>query len=180
MRPERQQLAIAEPMMFGVRERDVRRIAIRPRPVRGEPDAVAAWKAIGQYNGFFADNAEYYRGARSVATLAIVLDNRSEGQATMNGLAARNVLYHVLYEHELTPEKLKPYAAVFLLSADTVRASALEALEQYVTAGGKLLAAARRPPRTKPATPARARSGSARSTAKARRPIGRRCRQSTN
>jgi hypothetical protein len=102
---------------------------------------VAAWKAIGQYNGFFAENARYYRGARSVATLAVVLDNRSEGQATMNGLAARNVLFNVLYEHELTSSKLEPYAAVVLLSADTLRAAALEALEQFVVAGGKLVAA---------------------------------------
>ena len=74
-----------------------------------------------------------------MATLAVVLDNRSEGPAMMNGLAARNVLFHVLYEHELTPQRLKPYAAVALLSADTVRDRAIEALEAYVSAGGKIL-----------------------------------------
>jgi hypothetical protein len=107
---------------------------------RAEPAAMDAWRAIGQYYGFFADHAEYYHGARSVAPLAMVVDNRSEGQATMNGLAARNVLYNVLYEHELTPEKLKSYRAVVLLSASTMRDRALEAVKQYVTDGGKLLA----------------------------------------
>ena len=46
-----------------------------------EPEILRVWNAIGQYNRFFADNKEYYRGARSLATLAIVLDNRSEGEA---------------------------------------------------------------------------------------------------
>ena len=45
------------------------------------------WDAIGQYNRFFADHSEYYVGAKSLASLAIVLDNRSEGEAILNGLA---------------------------------------------------------------------------------------------
>jgi hypothetical protein len=141
MRPERQQLAIAEPMAFGgVSNELFVDLRFANGLYRNEPAAMEAWKAIGQYYGFMADKAQYYRGARSVATLAMILDNRSEGQAMMNGLASRNVLYNVLYEHELTPEKLKPYAAVVLLSADTVRNRALAALDEYVTAGGKLIA----------------------------------------
>ena len=147
MRPERQQLAMAEPMMFNVSNEVFVDLRFAHDLYRGEPDAVAAWKAIGQYNGFFAEHTEYYRGARSVATLAIVLDNRSEGQATMNGLAGRNVLYNVLYEHELTPEKLKPYAAVALLAADTVRDRALAALETVRDGGRKAVRRRRRPPR---------------------------------
>jgi hypothetical protein len=141
MRPERQQLAIAEPMAFGnVSNELFVDLRFAHDLWRSEPAAMAAWKAIGQYYGFFADHTEYYRGARSVAPLAMVLDNRSEGQATMNGLAARSVLYNVLYEHELTPEKLKSYRAVGLLSASTMRDRALEAVKQYVTDGGRLLA----------------------------------------
>lgn len=140
MRPERQQLAIAEPMMFSVSNELFVDLRFANDLYRTEPGAMEAWKAIGQYYGFMAEKADYYRGARSAATLAIVLDNRSSGIAVMNGLASRNVLYNVLYEHELTPEKLKPYAAVVLLSADTVRDRALAALDEYVTAGGKLIA----------------------------------------
>jgi hypothetical protein len=141
MRPERQQLAIAEPMMFGgVSNELFAELRFANDLHRAQPAAMGAWKAIGQYYGFMADHTEYYRGARSAATLAMILDNRSEGQATMNGLAARSVLYNVFYEHELTPEKLKPYAAVVLLSADTMRDRSLTALEDYVTGGGKLFA----------------------------------------
>jgi hypothetical protein len=139
MRPERQQLAIAEPMMFSVSNELFVDLRFANNLYRAEPAAMEAWKAIGQYYGFMADKADYYRGATSVATLAMILDNRSGGQATMNGLASRNVLYNVLYEHELTAEKLKPYAAVVLLSADTVHDRALASLDEYVTAGGKLV-----------------------------------------
>lgn len=140
MGPRRQQLAMAEPMMFGVSNEAFVDLRFARDLYRSEPEAVAAWKAIGHYNRFFAEHTEYYCGARSLATLAVVLDNRSEGQAVMNGLAARNVLFHVLYEHELTREKLKPYAAVALLATETVRDRAMEALRHYVNDGGKLFA----------------------------------------
>jgi hypothetical protein len=141
MRPERQQLAIAEPMAFGSVSNELFvDLRFANNLYRADPAAMEAWKAIGQYYGFMADKVDYYRGARSEATLAVVLDNRSEGQDTMNALAARNVQFNVLYEHELTPDKLKPYAVVALLAADTVRDRALAALDAYVTAGGKLVA----------------------------------------
>ena len=114
MAPERQQLAVAEPMMFNVSNETFVDLRFAHDLYRSEPAALAAWKAIGQYNRFFAEHVDYYRGAKSVATLAVVVDNRSEDPAIMNGLAARNVLFHVLYEHELTPQRLAPYAAVAL------------------------------------------------------------------
>ena len=142
MSAERHQLVMAENMMFNA----ANEVFVEGRFAHGlwhaEPEIMRVWKAIGQYNRFFADNEEYYRGARSVATLAVVLDNRSEGEAILNGLAGRNLLYHVLYEHELTPAKLKPYAAVALLTADMVRDRAISALEEYAVAGGKVFAVA--------------------------------------
>jgi hypothetical protein len=141
MSASRHQLVLAENMMFNA----ATELFVEGRFAYGlwygEPEILRIWEAIGQYNRFFADNNEYYVGAKSLASLAVVLDNRSEGVPILNALAARNVLYHVLYEHELTPERLKPYAAVVLLTADLVRDAALVALEQYVQAGGKLFAA---------------------------------------
>ena len=125
-------------MMFNVSNETFVDLRFAHDLYRSEPAALAAWKAIGQYNRFFAEHVDYYRGAKSVATLAVVVDNRSEDPAIMNGLAARNVLFHVLYEHELTPQRLAPYAAVALISADLVRDRAVDALAAYVAAGGKV------------------------------------------
>ena len=143
MTAERHQVVLAENMMFNA----ATELFVEGRFAYGlwnnEPGIMRTWRAIGQYNRFLGDNEQYYVGARPVASLAVVLDNRSEGEEVLNGLAGRNVLYHVLYEHQLTAARLKPYAAVAVLTADMVRGRALEALEQYVAGGGKLFAAGR-------------------------------------
>jgi hypothetical protein len=104
---------------------------------------VRIWRVIGDYNRFFADNEQYYTDARSLASLALVLDNRSQSVPLLNGLSGRRVMFNVLYEHELTPARLKPYVAVGLFTAITVRDRALKTLEDYVNNGGKLFAAGR-------------------------------------
>ena len=105
---------------------------------RGRPEAMEIWRAISLYNRFLRDNEALYAGAKPVARLAIILDERSDGVPLLNGLAARNVLYEVLYEHDLTATKLRPYAAVALLTANRVRERALAALEEFAQRGGKL------------------------------------------
>ena len=107
----------------------------------GDLETRRIWDNIGQYNRFFADNEEFYTNTKSTAPLAIVLDDRSSNVVLLNGLAARNVVYDVLYENGLTSDKLGLYAAVALLTADTVRASALGAIESFVARGGRLLTA---------------------------------------
>jgi len=137
----RQQLATAEAMTFHV----ANEIFVEGRFAyglwHGEPEIMRTWDAIGLYNRFFAKNKDYYVGARSVASLAVVLDDRSEGIEVLNALSGRNVLYNVLYEHELTPERLTPYAAVVLLTAETMRSDALAAINQHVQLGGTLFVA---------------------------------------
>ena len=102
---------------------------------------MAIWRAIGTYNRFFAEHEQYYTGTKSVAPVAVVLDDRSESVSLLDGLAARHVLFDVIYESDLTAEKLAPYKVVALLTARTVRQRALSALETYVTNGGRIIAA---------------------------------------
>jgi hypothetical protein len=79
MSAQRHQLVLAENMMFNM----ATELFVEGRFAYGlwygEPEIMQIWDAIGQYNRFFADNNEYYVGAQSLASLAIVLDNRSEG-----------------------------------------------------------------------------------------------------
>lgn len=133
-------LAMAESMMFGIADEAFIDGTFGHDLFRDEREAKSVWQAIGRYNRFFADNEEYYVGARSVASLAVILDDRSDGVQLLSGLASRNVIYDVLYEHDVTPAMLKPYAAVVLLTAETVRDRAVKALEEYLAAGGKVVA----------------------------------------
>jgi hypothetical protein len=135
-----QKLALAENMAFGV----PLELYVEGRPANElytqEPGAVAVWDAVAQYNGFFAQHQELYEGAHSVAPLAIVVDDRSEGVPVLNGLAARGVPFVVVYERDVTAEMLKRYQAVALLGAQTVHESSILALADYVRDGGYLLA----------------------------------------
>ena len=140
MSASRYPLSLAESMMFGIASEGFVEGTFAHNLFRGDPEAKSVWQAIGRYNRFFADNEEYYVGARSVASLAVILDESSEGLELLNGLASRNVMYDVLYEHDVTPGKLKPYAAVALLTAERVRDRAVKALEEYVAGGGKVVA----------------------------------------
>jgi hypothetical protein len=136
----RHQLALAEAMAFGIAF-EVSGSSFAPGLWNDDAEKMDDWHAIGQYNRFFADNERYYTGAQSLASLAIVLDNRSATVPLLNALAARNVIYDVLYENDLSAERLKRYAAVAVLTAETMRNSALAALESYVAGGGKLFVA---------------------------------------
>jgi len=138
----RHQLALAEAMMSGVALQLFSEGAFANGLMRGHADALEIWRAIGRYNRFFADNERYYVDVRPMARLAVVLDDRSEGVPLLDALAGRNVLFDVVYEHDLSPEKLRPYSAVALLHARRVRQRALAALQGFVERGGKLLASA--------------------------------------
>ena len=143
MRPPRVQLALAEAMMFSIASEIIVEGGFANGLRAREPEAMAVWRAIGRYNRFFADHEAHYTGVRSLARLAVVLDDRSAGIELLNGLAARNVIFDVVYEHDLTAARLAGYAAAAVLTAETVRAPALAALEQFVARGGKLFAAGR-------------------------------------
>jgi len=141
MSPQRSQLALAENMMYGVALEQF----IEARPAHdlltGEPETRASWSAIGKYNRFFEEHTDLYTGARSRASLAIVLDDRGDGLPLLDGLGARRVIFNVLYERDLSAETLSGYKAVAILSARVVRDSALAAVEEFVRKGGVLIAA---------------------------------------
>lgn len=139
MSATRYPLSLAEGMMFGVASELFETGTFGHGLFRAEPETMSIWQAIGRYNRFFADNEEYYVGAHSVASLVVISDNSSQGVELLNGLASRNVIYDVIYEKDVTPEKLKPYAAVALVTAEMARDRSVKALEEYEAQGGKVI-----------------------------------------
>lgn len=141
MSPARTQLALAENMMFGIAEEQY--VEARPayQLTTGDAGALATWSAVGRYNQFFKDHQDLYTGARSQAPLAILLDDHSDGVPLLDGLAARRVLFNVIYERDVTAQTLSPYKAVGILTARSVRDSSLSALKEFVRQGGRLIVA---------------------------------------
>lgn len=141
MSPARHQLALAEAMSFGISMELFVEGAFAEGLSNRHPETLAIWDAIGKYNRFFSENEQYYLGARSNSPVAVVLDDRSESVPLLNGLAARGVLFDVIYERDLSIERLTPYRAVALLTAQTVHERVLSALQSFVAGGGNLFAA---------------------------------------
>jgi hypothetical protein len=141
MAAQRQQLALAEAMSFGAGMEVYVEGSFARGLFESEPGAMTIWRAIGVYNRFFALHQQYYTGTESHAPITVVLDDRSESVSLADGLASRHVLFDVIYERDLAAKNLAAYKAVALLTARTVRAGALAALEKYVAEGGRLIAA---------------------------------------
>ncbi len=141
MSSARRQLAMAEAMAYGAADEMFVEDAVATGLWNRDAQAVAAWREVAKYNRFFANHEEYYRGWRTTAPLAIVLDDSSRGVELLNGLAARHVLFDVLYGRDLSASELARYRTVALLTAETISDRALSALERYVTQGGRLVVA---------------------------------------
>jgi len=140
MSAARHQLALAEAMSFGIGMELFVEGVLAQGLAANDSKAKVIWRAIGEYNRFFSQHEQYYTGTRSLSSIAVVLDDRSESVPLLNGLAARKVLFDVIYEHDLTTDTLASYHAVALLTAQTVGEKALSALESFVTEGGRLFA----------------------------------------
>jgi len=108
----RHQLALAEAAACGAAFQVFSEGAFADGLWRGKPEAMENWRAIARYNRFLADNEALYVGAKSVANVAVVVDERSEAVPLLNGLAARNVQFEVLYERDATADRLRRYARV--------------------------------------------------------------------
>ena len=141
MSPKRRQLAMAEAMSFGATDELFVEDALATALWNHDPEAMALWKAIAQYNHFFAGHEAYYTDTQSMAPLAVVLDDSSRGVGLLDGLAARNVLFDVLYAHDLKPGALSHYSEVALLTARSISDKALAVLEDYARQGGRLIVA---------------------------------------
>lgn len=134
---------MAESMSFGVTGEMFVEDALAEGLWNHKPRAMAVWRALARYNHFFADHEEFYTCTRWVAPLAVVMDGSSRGVKLLDGLGARNVLFNVIYQRNLTPNLLSQYSEVALLAADRISDKSLAALENYVKAGGKLFVAGR-------------------------------------
>ena len=131
----RAQLTLAEKMSFGIALEEY----VEGRPahqlITNDPTATAMWRSVGKYNQFFTAHEDLYTHAHSVAPLAVILDDRSEGVPLLDSLAARGVRFNTIYERDVTGELLSPYKAAALLTAEFVRAPALAALEAFARNG---------------------------------------------
>jgi hypothetical protein len=78
----------------------------------GERVAIENWNVVARYNSFFKTNTEFYTEPKSLAGIAVVIDPTVIDIAFLNTLAARNVIYDVVYEQDAKPTTLSRYSIV--------------------------------------------------------------------
>jgi hypothetical protein len=80
----------------------------------GKKKAMENWEAIRLYNSFFEQQESLYSSPVSLARIAVVVNPESEVKdlAFLNRLAARNIVYDVVYDHDADPATLSRYAVI--------------------------------------------------------------------
>jgi hypothetical protein len=74
--------------------------------------ATQNWDAVAQYNLFLQKYAEFYREPKSIAGVAVVVDTKVSDIAFLDALAARNLIFDVVFEEDATSEYLGRYRIV--------------------------------------------------------------------
>lgn len=119
--PAHQKLAMAECRAFHTAYESLQNGKTYSDLFFGEKNAVENWEAIRLYNSFFKHHELLYTSPVSMAGTAVVINSESERHdlAFLNRLAARNVIYDVVYEHDASQATLSRYAVI--IAAPSVR-----------------------------------------------------------
>jgi hypothetical protein len=107
--PDHQKLALAECATFNAVNAQYHESKTLRDLFFGEQVVQENWDAVAQYNAFFQKYATFYREAESLAGVAVIIDAKVSDIEFLNTLAARNVIYDVVFEQDATPENLAKY-----------------------------------------------------------------------
>jgi hypothetical protein len=119
--PAHQKLALAECAAFHAANEQYHESRTLRDLFFGQDAATQNWDAVAQYNSFLQKYAELYREPKSIAGVAVVVDTKVSDIAFLNALAARNLIYDVVFEEDATSEDLARYRIVIAAPSVAVR-----------------------------------------------------------
>jgi hypothetical protein len=119
--PAHQKLALAECAAFHAANEQYHESTTLRDLSFGQDAATQNWDAVAQYNSFLQEYAEFYREPKSIAGVAVVVDTTVSDIAFLDALAARNLIYDVVFEEDATSENLATYRIVIAAPSVAVR-----------------------------------------------------------
>ena len=119
--PAHQKLALAECAAFHAANEQFHESTTLRELFFGRDAATQNWDAVAQYNSFLQKYAEFYREPKSIAGAAVVVDTKVSDIAFLDALAARNLIYDVVFEEDATSENLTRYRIVIAAPSVAVR-----------------------------------------------------------
>jgi hypothetical protein len=119
--PAHQKLALAECAAFHAANEQFHESTTLRELFFGEEPAIENWDVVAQYNAFFQKNAQFYQQPISFAGTAVIVDTAVTDIAFLDELAARNLIYDVVFEQDATPENLERYQILIAAPAVPLR-----------------------------------------------------------
>ena len=110
--PAHQKLALAECAAFHAANEQYHESTALRELFFGEEPAIENWDAVAEYNAFFHKYAEFYQQPISLAGIAVIVDSAVTDIAFLDELAARNLIYDVVFEQDANPVDLARYQVV--------------------------------------------------------------------
>jgi hypothetical protein len=110
--PAHQKLALAECAAFHAANEQYHESTALRQLFYGEEPAIENWDAVAQYNAFFQKYAQFYQEPTSLAGVAVIVDSAATDIGFLDELAARNLIYDVVFEQDANPETLARYPIV--------------------------------------------------------------------
>jgi hypothetical protein len=107
-----QKLALAECAAFNAANEQYHESTSLRELFFGEEPALENWDAVAQYNTFLRKSAEFYQEPLSSARIAVIVDTAVTDLAFLDELAARNVIYDVVFEEDAKSENLAQYQII--------------------------------------------------------------------
>jgi len=110
--PAHQKLALAECAAFHAANEQYHESTALRELFFGEGPAIDNWDAVAQYNAFFQKYAQFYQEPTSLAGIAVIVDSAVTDIGFLDELAARNLIYDVVFEQDANPQTLARYPIV--------------------------------------------------------------------
>jgi hypothetical protein len=119
--PAHQKLALAECAAFHAANEQYHESTALRELYFGEDSAIENWDAVALYNTFFQRYAEFYQRPLSLAGVAVIVDATVKDIAFLDELAARNLIYDVVFEQDANGETLESHRVVLAAPSVPVR-----------------------------------------------------------
>lgn len=119
--PAHQKLALSECAAFNAANEQYHESITLRDLFLGQDAAIENWQAVAEYNSFFQKYAEFYQKPNSLARVAVIIDAKATDLSLLNSLAARNVIYDVVFEEDAIPKNLERYWLVIAAPSVSVR-----------------------------------------------------------
>ena len=146
MLPKSQKLAIAEAAALQSNFLNLLEGRFLKGLIKSEPEALASWQAIGQYNQFLLEHENLYVNAEAVPEVLVLASDQwpirfdwdNDNGWLFDFLSQQSIQYDVLLLSRLSLDTLRRYPVVVLPGIEAISSRQVAILKDFQRSGGKV------------------------------------------